>query len=300
MGDSAKSATFGQVFVLIPSHNRRDVLCATLKKVRAQLPPEAARLVVVDAGSCDGTHEAVQTQCPSAEIVEGSADMWWTATVNHGLNYIGATARAGDRIILMNDDIDLDPQALPHLLEASRLQPHSLIGAVNLVQYPGEELRVYFCGGHYDLRFARHKANIRQGTLWQTPKTRFLETDFLYGRLLIIPWEAIESGCRLDANTFPQYCADEDLVFDAKQRGFRGLVDCKSVVYVNMETTARFSLNVFKNGFRGIRTALTSPYSCYNWKQGWAFACRYARWPIVFVFCRYIIIFIAENVRRPN
>lgn len=287
----------GQVHVLIPSHNRRDILCATLAKVRAQLPRQAARLIVVDAGSTDGTREAVQALCPSAEIVDGHADMWWTATVNHGLKHIARTARTGDRVLLMNDDIDLAPDALRRLLEASALEPRAVIGAVNIVQRPGEEPRVYFCGGRYDLRFARHKANIPEGTPWREPSSRFFETDFLYGRLLVMPWEAFESGCRFDEETFPQYCADEDFAYGAKLRGFKVLVDSTSVVYVNESTTARFSLSFGKGGLRGVCKALTAFNSCYNWRQSWAFGRRYAHWPAVFVLCRYGIILVNENLR---
>jgi GT2 family glycosyltransferase len=288
----------GQVHILIPTHNRRDILCATLAKVREQLPPSAARLVVVDAGSTDGTRAAVEAQCPSAEVVEGHADMWWTATVNHGVKHIAKTARAGDRVLLMNDDIDLAPQALVRLLEASTLEPRAVIGAVNIVHRPGEPPRVYFCGGHYDLRFARHKANLPEGTPWQEPASRFLDTDFLYGRLLVIPWEAFEAGCRFDEETFPQYAADEDFAYGAKRRGFKVLVDSRSVVYVNEATTARFSLSLARGGWRGVRKALTAFNSCYNWRQGWAFGRRYARWPAVYTLCRYGIIFVNENLRR--
>ena len=294
----SNAARPAQVLVLIPSHNRRDILCSTLAKVRAQLPPEAARVVVVDAGSSDGTADAVRALQADIEIVEGRSDMWWTATVNHGLEAIARTARAGDRVILMNDDVDLEASALRNLLEASRLEPHAVIGAVNIVHRPGDVPRMYFGGGHYDLRFARHKANIAEGTPWREPAERFLDTDFLYGRLLVIPWEAFDSGCRFDDVEFPQYCADEDFAFGAKKRGFKVLVDTKSVVYVNEETTARFSLSFGKGGMGGVRKALTAFNSCYNWQQGWAFSRRHARWPLLFQLCRYGIIFLNENVRR--
>lgn len=289
--------TTGRVHILIPSYNRRDILCATLIKVRAQLPPEAARLVVVDAGSTDGTRASVLAQCPSAEIVEGHSEMWWTATVNHGVKHIAKTARPGDCVMLMNDDIDLAPDALIRLLEASTLEPRAVIGAVNIMRRPGEAPRVYFCGGHYDLLFACHKANIPEGMPWKTPASRFLETDFLYGRLLVIPWGVFESGCSFDEETFPQYCADEDFTYSAKRRGFKVLVDTKSIVYVNEATTARFSLSFAKGGWRGVRKALTAFNSCYNWRQGWAFGRRYTRWPLLYTLCRYGIIFVNENLR---
>jgi GT2 family glycosyltransferase len=298
VNDNLNTAGPAQILVLVPSHNRRDILCNTLVKVRAQLPVEAARVIVVDAGSTDGTAEAVRNLRAGIEVVEGRADMWWTATVNHGLEYIAQTARTGDRVILMNDDVDLEPSALQHLLEASRIEPRAVIGAVNVVHRPGDEPRVYFCGGHYDLVFARHKANIPAGTPWREPAARFLDTDFLYGRLLVVPWEAFDNGCHFDGATFPQYGADEDFVFSAKKRGFKALVDSRSVVHVNEETTARFSLSFGKGGLRGIRKALTAFNSCYNLKQGWAFGRRHASWPLLFVLCRYSIIFLNENGRR--
>jgi GT2 family glycosyltransferase len=288
----------GRTVVLIPSHNRRDILCSTLAKVRAQLPAGTARVVVVDAGSSDGTADAVRRLDADIDIVTGSADMWWTATVNHGLKALAETAQAGDRVILMNDDIDLAPDALQRLLEGSSLEPRAVIGAVNLVHRPGEQPRVYFCGGHYDLRFARHTANIPEGTPWREPATRFLDTDFLYGRLLVIPWAAFDAGCRFDDAAFPQYAADEDFAFGAKKRGFKVLVDTRSVVLVNEETTARFSLSFSKGGYAGVRKALTAFNSCYNLRQGWAFGRRHAQWPVLFMLCRYGIIFLNENLRR--
>lgn len=300
MTDDMKSSVSGQVFVLIPSHNRKDILCATLAQVRSQLGPEVAQIVVVDAGSSDGTQSAVRACCPSAEIVQGNADMWWTATVNHGLDYITTMAQPGDRVILMNDDVDLDLQALPSLLEASHLEPRAVIGAVNLTQGLDDDRRVYFCGGRYDLRFSRHTTDISTGAPWHEPKSRFLESDYLFGRLLIIPWDAFQAGCRFDAKTFPQYCADEDFSFDAKMRGFKVLVDSKSIVYVNGETTAKFSLNFSKAGIGGVKKALSAHNSYYNLRQAWAFSRRYARWPLIFMLLRYGNFFFRENFPRSS
>ncbi|MBV8115519.1 MAG: hypothetical protein JO300_12315, partial [Silvibacterium sp.] len=95
----------------------------------------------------------------------------------------------------------------------------------------------------------------------------------------------------------PQYCADEDFAYDAKQRGFKILVDGRSIVYVNEETTARFSLSLHKVGLSGVHKSLTAFNSCYNLKQGWAFARRYAGWPLLFVLSRYAIMFLNENIR---
>lgn len=284
-----------QTYILIPTFNRRDILCATLAKVCAQLPSDGARLVVVNAGSTDGTRDKVLSEFPYVEIIEGHSDMWWTATVNHGIAYISKTARPDDKLLLMNDDIDIAPDALSNLLEASDLHSHALIGAVNLIHRPNDIPRVYFCGGRYDFHFARHRSNIMEGTPWQVQNSRFIESDFLYGRLLVIPWNIFDLGGRFDDINFPQYCADEDFSYSSKLLGFKILIDTQSLVYVNEDTTARFSLSFFKRGWRGVLQALISFNSCYNLKQSWAFAMRYAKWPIIYTICRYAIILINEN-----
>jgi len=287
-----------QTYILIPTHNRSDILCSTLAQIRAQLTEERTRVVVVDAGSTDGTRAKVLAKYPSVDLVDGHADMWWTATVNYGLKYIMKEACSGDHVLLMNDDIDLSHDTLIRLLEASIAEPKAIIGAVNLIQRSGELPKMYFCGGQYDLIFARHKANIPAGKPWVFPVSRFMETDYLFGRLLNIPVDAFELGCSFDDETFPQYCADEDFTYGAKLRGVKTLVDTKSVLYVNETTTAHFSLSFFKSGVRGVYNALTAFNSYYNWRQSWAFACRYARWPLIFFLCRYAIQFINDNVRR--
>lgn len=286
-----------QIYVLIPTHNRRAILCATLINVRKQLPPESARLIVVDAGSTDGTRDAVQAQCPSVELIYGHSNMWWTASVNHGLRHIAKTARLDDLVLLMNDDIDLAPDALSRLLEASEMESQALIGAVNIVHRTGEIPRVYFCGGYYDLRFARHKSNIPEGTTWHVPDSRFLDSDFLYGRLLVIPWKVLQLVGHFDEENFPQYCADEDFCYRAKGLGIRVLVDTLSIVFVNEVTTARFSLSFTKGGLKGVLRALTAFNSCYNIKQCWVFSRRYAKWPIIYTLCRYMIILFRENIK---
>jgi GT2 family glycosyltransferase len=288
------------VIVLIPTHNRSQILCNTLGMVRAQLSAAKSRIIVVDAGSTDGTADAVRALQSDIEIVQGNADMWWTAAVNFGLKHISSSIKIHDRIILMNDDIDLEPSSLIRLLEGSLLNPSALIGAVNIVKSPSKDLQVYFCGGYYDLRFARHKVNIQAGVHWRVPDVRFLNSDFLYGRLLVIPWRVFEAGCYFDELVFPQYYADEDFSYSAKLCGFQVLVDTRSIVYVNKATTANFDLNFFRVGFFGVRHALTAFNSYYNLAQNWAFARRYATWPVVFLILRYLIIFINENIRKRN
>jgi GT2 family glycosyltransferase len=287
-----------QVFVLIPTHNRKNILSNTLSQVLSQLDSHSVQVIVVDAGSTDNTKIDIQRLFPEVRIVDGDQNMWWTESINLGIVHIEKYANPGDRVIVMNDDVDLDPNALDSLIEASELQPNSIIGALQLLcdsEIEGES-RVYFCGARYDFLLGCARPNRKQGTVWNRPESRFLETQYLFGRLLIIPWKAFMRGCRFDAGSFPQYLADEDFSLDAGFRGFKSIIDCKSIVYVNMITTARFSLSFFNNGLKGIKNSLTAFNSYYNFKQNWIFSKRYAQIPSIFMLFKYSRIFLSENL----
>jgi hypothetical protein len=57
-------------------------------------------------------------------------------------------------------------------------------------------------------------------------------------------------------------------------------------------------LSLKKCGFWGVMKSLSSFNSCYNFRQNWLFARRYAKVPLVYIICRYTILFINENFRR--
>lgn len=288
-----------QVFILIPTHNRKQILCNTLSQVLSQVDSGCAQVIVVDAGSTDNTKMKIQRLFPEVRVVEGHENMWWTESINLGIVHIGKYANPGDHVIIMNDDVDLDPEALYRLIEASKLQPDSIIGALQLLSDSGggNESRVYFSGARYDFLLGCARPNLKQGTVWSQSDSRFIDTQYLFGRLLIIPWRAFMMGCRFDASSFPQYLADEDFSLDAGLKGFKSLIDCKSIVYVNMTTTGRFSLSIFSGGLKGIKNSLTAFNSYYNFKQNWNFSKRYAQIPLIFILCKYGRIFLSENYR---
>ena len=224
--------------------------------------------------------------------------MWWAETVNYGLSYISREATVGDFVILLNDDINLDYDSIPNLVQASQHNPNALIGAINLIlDAVTHERRVYSSGGFYNLLTARHKSNIAPQTIFLDTYPELIETDFLYGRLLIIPWLAFNEGHFFDSNNFPQYSADEDFTYSVKLRGYPVYVSTKSVVFVNAETTAKFNLSFRLSGIKGVLNSMTSFNSCYNLKQTLIFARKYSPSPIIYTLCRFSIILYKENIQ---
>ncbi|MEV3853946.1 glycosyltransferase [Streptomyces sp. NPDC050095] len=106
------------------SHNRCATTLAALDAVAAQrgLPPGAhVEVHLVDAGSTDGTPEAVRRAHPGAEVAVVGPDVFW----GEGMRLASRNSRAAGRPepthqLWLNDDVRLAPDALSQLLDTSR------------------------------------------------------------------------------------------------------------------------------------------------------------------------------------
>ena len=197
----------------------------------------------------------------------------------------------------MNDDVKLDDKSLVNLINSDVYGEKTIVGAINIIESQiHNEKMIYFSGGHYDLVFARHKSNFPMYTLVPTKINRFLDTDYIYGRLLSIPaCIFLRTNVNFDYVSFPQYLADEVFTYEAKLIGYKLVIDTTSIVYVNQETTAKFSLSFKKSGLKGVLDSLTSFKSVYNLKQNWIFAKKFSKVSYIYILFRFFILFYSEN-----
>lgn len=96
-------------------HNRRDQTLACLAALFAARPAGVdLSAVLVDAGSSDGTAEAVRAQHPEVTVVARGPDVYW----NQGMReaWTMALPRAPDFFLWVNDDLIMDRAALGALL----------------------------------------------------------------------------------------------------------------------------------------------------------------------------------------
>lgn len=107
------------VSVIIPTQDRRDVLCRALESVYAQtLPPR--EVIVVDDGSTDGTSEIVRHRFPGVVLLH-QAPSGVSAARNHGIAY------SSEEWIAL---LDSDDEWLPTKLERQRAALAEEPGAV--------------------------------------------------------------------------------------------------------------------------------------------------------------------------
>jgi GT2 family glycosyltransferase len=103
--------------VLMTCHNRRDVTLSCLKSLFAQ--EESATDVsvfLVDDGSTDGTSDAIASEFPEVQIVEGTGELYWSGGMQ--LAFEVASREEFDFHLWLNDDVYLHNDAIKWLLSA--------------------------------------------------------------------------------------------------------------------------------------------------------------------------------------
>lgn len=102
--------------VLMTCHNRRDDTLKCLGYLDSQMLPSTTSVDVflVDAGSTDGTAEAVKKQFSNVQLLSRDASVYWAQGMR--IAFRSAMDSRYDFYLWVNDDTRLDPDAISRLL----------------------------------------------------------------------------------------------------------------------------------------------------------------------------------------
>lgn len=118
--------------VVVVTYRGRDLLASCLDHLMVQ--SDGHRLIVVDNASGDGTIELVRERYPEVTLVELDRNVGFGAGVN-----AGAAVGDNEAVVLVNNDLDVDPGFLDALLQP--LSDDVGVGMVaGLSLMPGREL----------------------------------------------------------------------------------------------------------------------------------------------------------------
>lgn len=128
-GSGLPAAGDHRLTVAIPSFDGRDLLAVVLRSLAAQRYRDFG-VLVVDDGSTDGTPTWLAAAWPEVGIVTHAVNRGVTAALNNCLLVPGS-----ELVLLLNNDMELDPGALGELVAALDDHPAAATAAPKLLDF---------------------------------------------------------------------------------------------------------------------------------------------------------------------
>lgn len=246
--------------VVIVSWNIRELLAQCLSSLVADLDASrlAARIIVVDNASHDGSPEMIRAQFPRVELIARDDNAGFAAGNNFGLRALGFDTN--DRTVrpaaclLLNPDTEVRPGAIKILLDALAARTDRALVTARLSYGDGsfQHSAFHFPGLgqlYIDLfpvpgRFYESRLNGRY------PHRLFeggqpFEIDTPLGAVMLLRREAIEQVGLFD-DGFALYCEEIDWAARFKEAGWKNLcVPAAYIVHHSGKSTSQVKVESF-------------------------------------------------------
>lgn len=255
--------------IVIPVFNGMPQLEACLRSLR-WTDREGVRVVVVDAGSRDGSVDATRRVLPGAMVVDGHPGMWWTASVQEGcrfaVNELGAA-----RLCLLNHDCRWSRQSYRALSACLDRRPGHIVCSRVTRADDGELLSA---GGrvlHSGMLWLRGQEGCIRDARKEGP------VAWCGGQGVLFSAQVFARTGGFDALRFPHYFGDADFCLRARRLGITVWYCPESEVVVDTSTTG---IAPPREGahLRDLWMSLVSRKSVSNIRDNVRFYGRHMRW----------------------
>tara|TARA_B110000483_G_C18184520_1_gene538347 strand:- start:1434 stop:2291 length:858 start_codon:yes stop_codon:yes gene_type:complete len=236
------------IHVIIPVHNRIELTLKCITSLKKQENSEKLNIFVIDDGSTDETSKILAKKFPNINLIKGTGSLFWCGAVNFGIDYVLKIAEENDWILLVNNDAELKPDALYHLIKSSKKRNRKAItGSLTLsskdkqtVIKSGTIIKSWF--------FNITKHLYKDYKFSQLSNYESKEVDLITGRCLLHPIEVFKEVGNYDAITFNHYGGDDEFSMRAKRYGYSVLLCPLSVVFLEEDkniSQKKFNINNF-------------------------------------------------------
>ncbi|MDZ7343393.1 MAG: glycosyltransferase family 2 protein [candidate division KSB1 bacterium] len=250
-----QSATKPVVWILIVNWNGKSDTLACLASLR-NVTYQPRHILVIDNASSDGSVAAIQQQFPEAEVLVNARNERFARANNQGIQM--ALAAGAELILLLNNDTEVAPDFLDHLVTAINSREQAGMVAPKIYYHHDPQL-IWFAGGRVNFWTGRiSHLGLRQ---LDRPIAREPEVvDYLTGCALLIKRECIAKIGLLDESYYI-YAEDADWCWRARQAGFVCLYQPAAKVWHKVGAAAGGAFKIY-----------------HKVRSNFLFFQRYARW----------------------
>ncbi len=219
MEHDRSSTTGSRVSVVVLNYNGRSSLEKCIKSIQAQSYPPS-EIILVDNNSSDGSADAAQQLFPTLKVIRNSENLGFAEG-----NNVGIRKSHGDLVLLANNEIILDREAVSQLVHHASPDVGLVGGAI--LYADGGKLWSY--GGLFDPFTGMHW-HAFQGMNGKTRLPENPQVDYVPGALLLARRSLLEKVGLLD-DYFFLYGDDIDLALKARRVGYSVQVTPYALAY---------------------------------------------------------------------
>jgi GT2 family glycosyltransferase len=250
------------VHALLPVFNRLQMTRTLLEQLRQQVLDEDLSITVVDDGSTDGTAEFLRSQ-DDVHVLTGDGNLWWGGAMDMGLRHILRTASPADWVLFVNNDTEIRPDFVRHLIDAAMKYAPAAVGSVVRDIIPPH--RLLSVGPRVNAwRFAVGDVReVRNDVEYEKPGVSAV--DVLSGRGVLFPVAALRRVNGMRPAWLPHYLADYELSLRVRKSGWRLLVSHTAVVYSSDEYGSSFRARSLRERMFSVRSPTYLPAQLRFW-----------------------------------
>jgi GT2 family glycosyltransferase len=250
-----------RVAIIVLSWNQQAVTLECLASLSHVTYPRY-ELLLVDNASTDGTPEAVRRAFPGAEVLALPENRLFAGGNNKGIRH--ALGRGADMVLLLNNDTEVAPDFLGHLVDRALSTPRCGMVSPKIL-YHGDPRRIWYAGGEVSFWTGtlRH-AGIREIDAGQHDAAG--ETGYATGCCVLVPRDAIEHAGMLD-EAYRMYTEDADWSWRLRAAGFSIQYEPRARVWhkVSVSTGGHLSATKMRRKFVSNLRFMARHARWYHW-----------------------------------
>lgn len=252
-----------KIGAIIPTFNRVNSLRTILGCLLDQaytLDIVTMPVVVVD-GSTDGTLEMLAAEFPSAVVVHGDGNWWYTRSINEGIKK--AQQLGCNYILTLNDDLTFAADYVNTIVaDHIAAGPDSVVGSVSLSATTPR--LITFSGVSRITRSLKEYNYLPKfSTVDETSLSGVRPSLVLSGRGILYPISIFDRFGLYDKRLV-QYSSETDFTYNASRNGVPVMISCNARVYENVRLTSAGA--VYNNpSLRTLFRSFRNRYSINSW-----------------------------------